>query len=107
MPTAVPWAPDTPSALAAIVEASDDAIVGKTLDGIVTSWNPAAERLYGWTAAEMVGQKIARIVPPDRNTELPSIYARLRRGERVDHFETTRVTKDGTARRLGQHRADG
>ena len=82
-------------ALAAIVEASDDAIIGKTLDGTITSWNPAAERMYGWTAEEMIGRPIAGLVPPDRAEELPAIFERLRRGERVEHFETVRVTKDG------------
>lgn len=82
-------------ALAAIVTTSDDAIVTKTLDGTVTNWNPAAERLYGWTAAEMVGQPIARIVPPDKLDELAEILARLGRGERIEHHETTRVAKDG------------
>lgn len=82
-------------ALAAIVQSSNDAVIGKTLEGIVTSWNPAAERLYGYTAAEMVGQSILRIVPNERADELPPIFERLRRGQRVDHFETTRVAKDG------------
>src|SRR5215211_3025068 len=81
--------------LAAIVTTSDDAIITKTLDGTVTSWNPAAERLYGWTAAEMVGTPIVRIVPPDKRAELADILARLGRGERIDHHETARVTKDG------------
>jgi PAS domain S-box-containing protein len=81
--------------LAAIVTTSDDAIVSKTLDGIVTSWNPAAERLFGWTAAEMIGTSIARIIPLERREELARILATLRRGEQVDHFETKRVTKDG------------
>lgn len=82
-------------ALAAIVASADDAIVTKTLDGIVTSWNPAAERLFGWTAAEMVGQSIERIVPPERRDELAEILARLRRGERMHHHETVRVAKNG------------
>jgi PAS domain S-box-containing protein len=82
-------------ALAAIVTTSDDAIVTKTLNGTVTSWNPAAERLYGWTADEMVGGPIARIVPPDKLAELAEILAKLRRGERIDHHETSRITKDG------------
>ena len=81
--------------LAAIVDSSEDAIIGKTLDAVVTSWNPAAERLYGYTAAEMIGQPIARLVPPDRPNELPAIMERLRRGERVQHYETERVTSDG------------
>ena len=82
--------------LAAVVESSDDAIVSKDLDGVVTSWNQGAERIFGWTAAEAVGRPIASlIIPPDRQTEEPQILARLRAGERVDHFETVRVTKDG------------
>jgi PAS domain S-box-containing protein len=81
--------------LAAIVESSDDVIVGKTLDGIITSWNPAAERTFGWTAAEAVGQHIMLIIPPDRHAEENDVLARIRRGERIDHFETVRRTKDG------------
>ncbi|HEX2194692.1 MAG TPA: PAS domain S-box protein, partial [Candidatus Limnocylindria bacterium] len=82
--------------LAAIVESSDDAVIGKTLEGIVTSWNPGAERLYGYTAEEMVGQSIGRIFPPDRPDELSNILARLSRGERIEHFETVRRRKDGS-----------
>ncbi len=81
--------------LAAIVESSDDAIIGKTLDGTITSWNRAAELLYGHTAAEAVGRPISLIIPPDLPDELPSIMERLRRGERVDHYETVRMRKDG------------
>jgi PAS domain S-box-containing protein len=82
--------------LVAIVESSSDAIIGKTLDGIITSWNPAAERLYGYTAAEAVGRSINLILPADRPDELPSILARIRRGERVEPYETVRVRKDGS-----------
>src|SRR5688572_21628607 len=82
--------------LAAIVECSDDAIVSKTLEGIVTSWNRGAERIFGYTAAEVVGKSITIIIPPDRKDEEPRILARLRAGERVDHFETVRQRKDGT-----------
>ena len=81
--------------LAAIVESSDDAIVSKTLEGIVTSWNKGAERIFGYTAAEMIGQPITRLFPPDRYDEEPQILSRIHRGERVDHFETIRVAKDG------------
>jgi PAS domain S-box-containing protein len=81
--------------LAAIVQSSDDAIISKTLNGIVTSWNAAAERIFGHTAAEMVGQSILTIIPPDRHQEEPAILERIRRGERVEHFETKRITKDG------------
>src|SRR5919197_4062714 len=83
--------------LAAIVECSDDAIIGKTLDGIVTSWNPAAERLYGYEAREVIGRPIALLVPPDRSDELLTILRSLRSGERVEHLETVRVRKDGRA----------
>jgi PAS domain S-box-containing protein len=81
--------------LAAIVESSDDAIVGKTLDGVITSWNAGAERVFGYTAAEAVGRNITFIIPPERLDEERAILARLRRGERVGHFETVRVAKDG------------
>ncbi|HEX6202987.1 MAG TPA: PAS domain S-box protein [Thermoanaerobaculia bacterium] len=86
---------DSAAFLAAIVDSSDDAIVGKTLDGVVRSWNPAAERLFGWTAAEAVGRSILLIIPPERHDEERVILERLRRGEGVDHFDTVRVTKDG------------
>jgi PAS domain S-box-containing protein len=82
--------------LAAIVESSDDAIVGKTLSGIVTSWNDGACRLFGYTAEEMVGEPLLRLIPPDRVDEEPTILERLRRGERVEHFETVRRHKDGS-----------
>jgi len=81
--------------LAAIVESSDDAIVSKTLDGVITSWNPGAERMFGWTAAEAVGRHITLIIPKERHAEEADVLAALRRGERVDHFETVRVAKDG------------
>lgn len=82
--------------LAAIVDSSDDAIVSKSLDGIITSWNRSAERIFGYTAAEAIGRPITMIVPSDRQDEEPKILARLRVGDRVDHFETVRVRKDGT-----------
>lgn len=81
--------------LAAIVESSDDAIISKTLDGIITSWNHAAERIFGYTEAEMVGQSIFKLIPEDRQEEEPQIVARLKRGERVEHFETKRMTREG------------
>lgn len=81
--------------LAAIVTASDDAIVSKTLEGIILSWNAGAERLFGYTSAEAVGQSINLIIPPELRDEERSILQRLRRGERIDHFETVRITKDG------------
>jgi PAS domain S-box-containing protein len=84
------------SLLAAIVDSSDDAIIGKTLDAIIVSWNAGAERLYGYSATEVVGQPITILIPPDHPDELPSIMNRLKRGERIEHYETQRVRKDGT-----------
>jgi PAS domain S-box-containing protein len=81
--------------LAAIVASSEDAIVGKTLDGIIRSWNAGAERLFGYMAAEAVGRPITLIIPPERVDEERAILERLRRGERIEHFETVRVAKDG------------
>lgn len=78
-----------------LVNSSDDAIVSKTLDGVVTSWNPAAERIFGYTAAEMIGQKITRIFPEDRLHEEKTLLAKGRKGEKIDHFETRRRRKDG------------
>ena len=85
------------SLLAAIVESSDDAIVSKNLDGIITSWNQGAQRLFGYTAEEVIGRHITIIVPPDRLQEEMSILARLRRGERLEHFETVRMRKNHTS----------
>jgi PAS domain S-box-containing protein len=82
--------------LAAVVDSSDDAIISKDLDGIVTSWNRAAERMFGWTSAEMVGQSIRRIIPLQRYYEEDHVLASIRRGDQVDHFETERVHKDGS-----------
>jgi PAS domain S-box-containing protein len=82
--------------LAAIVEASEDAIIGKTLDGTITSWNPAAARLYGYSAAEAIGQSISLLFPPDHRDELPELLARVARGESIRQFETERLRKDGT-----------
>lgn len=79
----------------AIVHSSDDAIISKTLDGIITSWNTSAERIFGYTSQEMIGTPITRIIPNDRLNEEPKILDRLKKGERIDHFETKRVTKDG------------
>jgi PAS domain S-box-containing protein len=82
--------------LASIVESSDDAIVSKDLNGIIVSWNGGAQRLFGYTAEEAVGQPITMLIPPDRHDEEPEILARIRRGERVDHYETVRRRKDGS-----------
>lgn len=81
--------------LSAIVSYSDDAIISKDLNSIVTSWNNSAERIFGYTAAEMIGESIVKLIPEDRLQEEPEIIARLRSGQRVDHFETKRLTKHG------------
>jgi PAS domain S-box-containing protein len=81
--------------LAAIVESSDDAIIGKDLNSIIKNWNFGAERIFGYTAEEMVGTSIMRLIPVERQEEEREILSRIRRGERLDHFETIRVAKDG------------
>ncbi|MGA9815067.1 MAG: PAS domain S-box protein [Terriglobales bacterium] len=81
--------------LAAIVDSSDDAIISKNLDGVITSWNAGAERLFGYTAEEAIGQHVTLIIPVNRRNEETIILERLRRGERIDHFDTVRVRKDG------------
>ena len=81
--------------LAAIVDSSNDAIISRTLDGTITSWNRGAEQIYGFTAAEMIGQTIAPLIPPGREDEESRLLQRIARGERVEHFETVRRTKDG------------
>jgi len=83
------------SRLAAIVESSDDAIIGKTLDGVITSWNHAAERMYGYTSADAIGKSIDILSPADRYGEIRAILDKVRRGEHVAHFETIRVRADG------------
>ena len=82
--------------LASIVESSDDAIVSKNLDGIITSWNRGAERVFGYTAEEAIGQPITIVIPQDRQDEERTILTRIRRGERIDHFETVRRRKHGS-----------
>jgi PAS domain S-box-containing protein len=87
------WAPEY---LAAIVDSTDDAVIGKTLDGTIISWNPGAQRIYGYTADEVIGRPISILIPADRADELPNILSRLARGERIDHYLTKRARKDGT-----------
>jgi PAS domain S-box-containing protein len=82
--------------LASIVDSSDDAIVSKNLDGVVTSWNRGAERVFGYAAEEAIGQPITIVIPKDRQDEERTILTRIRRGERIDHFETVRQRKDGS-----------
>jgi PAS domain S-box-containing protein len=81
--------------LAAIVESADDAIISKTLDGIVISWNASAERMFGYSAQEMIGHPVLRLIPLDRHSEEDHILTRLRAGERIEHYETVRLRKDG------------
>lgn len=81
--------------LAAIVQSSENAIVSKTLDGVISSWNPSAERMFGYTAAEAIGQPITLIIPPELRQEEETILGRLRRGEHIGQFETVRLAKDG------------
>jgi len=82
--------------LASIVDSSDDAIITKAPDGTITFWNRGAERLYGYTAQEMIGRSLKLITPPDRPNDIETILERIRKGERVDHYETRRVRKDGS-----------
>lgn len=83
------------SFLAAIVESSNDAIIGKTLDGTITSWNKSAERIYGYTAAEMIGHDLSVIVPPELRGEVTGILEKVKNGDRIMHHETERIRKDG------------
>jgi PAS domain S-box-containing protein len=82
--------------LTAIIESADDAIVSKTLEGVITSWNSGARRIFGYTAEEVIGKPVSILIPPDHQDEEPNILARIRRGERIEHYETVRVRKDGT-----------
>jgi PAS domain S-box-containing protein len=89
-------AEETQAFLAAIVESSEDVIIGKNLDGIILSWNTGAEHLYGYRAAEVINQPITMLVPPDRTDEIRQILARIKRGEQITHYETERCKKDRT-----------
>jgi|SRR5271157_2882382 len=85
--------PMEPAFFASIVKYSDDAIIGKTLDGTIVSWNAAAEKMYGFSAKEAIGQPIHIVVPPDRHDEVTEFLARIRRSETIEHYETRRMTK--------------
>jgi PAS domain S-box-containing protein len=87
---------DTAAELAAIVESSDDAILSKNLDGIILSWNKGAERLFGYKPDEVIGKHVSILIPEERHDEEPSIIARICRGERIEHYETIRLRKDGS-----------
>jgi PAS domain S-box-containing protein len=89
------WADEVTGRLAAIVDSSDDAIISKTLGGVIRSWNLGAERIFGWLAAEAIGRHITLIIPEDHHAEEEVVLERIRRGEFVDHYETARITKDG------------
>ena len=99
-PSRVEDTDETPAAverfrLAAIVESSEDAIISKSLDGIITSWNTGAERLFGYTAEEIVGQPISRLMPPEHANDMLEILGKIRQGRRVEHFESVRLNKNG------------
>jgi two-component system CheB/CheR fusion protein len=81
--------------LASIVESADDTIIGKSMEGVIQSWNAGAERLYGYAASEVIGQSILLLIPPERHEEAADFLRRIKRGERIDHHETVRVTKGG------------
>src|SRR5258708_419244 len=87
---------DTDSLLAAIVDSSDDAIISKNLDGIITSWNKGAEQIFGYQAGEIIGRPITILIPPERIKEEGIILERILRGERAEHYETVRCRKDGS-----------
>lgn len=93
--TARKQAEESLSHTAAIIESSDDAIISKTLDGTITSWNLGAQKVFGWTASEMIGRPMLTLFPPERISEEAEILSRIARGETVDHYETVRVRKDG------------
>ncbi|HEX8688201.1 MAG TPA: PAS domain S-box protein, partial [Pyrinomonadaceae bacterium] len=82
--------------LSAIIESADDAIITKTLEGVITSWNRGAERIFGYTADEAIGKPVTMLIPEDHLDEEPTILSRIRRGERIEHYETVRRRKDGT-----------
>src|ERR1044072_2275440 len=82
--------------LSALIESADDAIISKTLDGIITSWNDGAQRIFGYTADEVIGKPVTILIPAAHEDEEPALLARPRAGQRIEHYETIRVRKDGT-----------
>src|SRR5215217_1395201 len=82
--------------LAALIESAEDAIISKTLNGIITSWNKGAQRIFGYTADEVIGKPVTILIPEGHRDEEPAILTRLRAGQRIEHYETVRVRKDGT-----------
>src|SRR2546430_5320842 len=96
MPVAKISSPPSDAFLAALINSSGDAILSKDLNGVITSWNKGAERMFGYTADEAVGQPVTMLFPPDRFDEEPGILARIRRGELIDHYETVRRRKNGS-----------
>src|SRR4051812_34270636 len=94
-PLSVALPPGSAEFLAAIVDSSEDAIVSKDLRGVITTWNAAAERIFGYTAAEAIGQSITMLIPEGRYDEEPRILQRIKRGERIEHYETVRRHKNG------------
>jgi PAS domain S-box-containing protein len=91
LPPVSPWSDNPLHWLAAIVESSDDAIIGKTLDSVIRSWNSGATRVFGYTADEAIGKSVLMLIPQELRDEETHIVSRLARGERIDHFETVRV----------------
>jgi len=89
---------------ASIVESSDDAVIGITLEGFIVSWNLGAERIYGYSASEVERCALSILVPPDLSDEMPQILAKIKSGERIDHYETVRLRKDGKQGRSDETR---
>ena len=82
--------------LKAVVDSADDAVITKTLEGVITSWNPGAQRIFGYTADEIIGRSVTVLIPEEHLDEEPGILARIRAGERIEHYQTVRRRKDGT-----------
>src|SRR5688572_22235097 len=94
-PTSTEYHPSAAALLEALVESSQDAIIAHSTSGVIVSWNAAAERMYGYSANEVIGRPLSIIIPADKREEIVSLYRRIANGERVGHLETARVAKDG------------